>query len=336
MTKIKIPKKKTSSNKDKTFGENIAGADDPSLVQSHLNPEAIIPFIDRISVTLKVPAVDDAAAIHGNIWAQFDDVAVFQSAKKGKSYRIAKRIKLPSVIDAAKWPFFQYNYDDGMATGLRIEFIPADIGHQGMLELHSVLTSLIPNGWAYFIEHGRITRIDIALDIPTARMEEFHFLPTQGATTSVWRSNGKLQTFQHGQPKGNHTQIYNRKAKRIAQGKSWKGKEGIRIERRLKGQQLALQALPGLPNPFASMALIERYPSQPPTEKKEYVWALFLNAAEYMGIPAALALLPEERRTAYRAHLKTEKLKWWDADAIWKNWSVTVDGLEISTLKSWS
>lgn len=114
---IKIPKKKTSSNKDKTLGENIASTDHPSLVQSHLNPEAPIPFIDRISVTLKVPTVDDAVSINSNIWSQFDDVAVFHSAKKGPNYRVAKRIKLPSVIDAAKWPFFQYDYDCDMATG---------------------------------------------------------------------------------------------------------------------------------------------------------------------------------------------------------------------------
>lgn len=320
--KIKIPKKKASSNKDKTPGKSVVEI-------------APIPFIDRISVTLKVPHVDDALAIHSNIWSQFDDGAVFQWAKKGPNYKIAKRIKLPSVIDAAKWPHFQYGHDDGMATSLRIEFIPADLGHQGMLELHSILTALVPNGWAYFILHGRITRLDVALDIPTARMDEFHFLPLQGATTSVWKSDGKLQTFQHGKPKGSHTQAYNRKAKRIAQGKSWKGKEGIRIERRLIGQQILLKELPALPNPFASMALIERYPSQPPAEAKTYVWSLFLNAAEHMGVPAAMALLPEEKRSTYRAHLKTEKLKWWDVGVIWKNWPVTLDELKIATLNAW-
>jgi len=175
------------------------------------------PFIDRISVTLKVPEGEEAYLIHSNIWTQLDDTAVFVQAKKTAKYRRAWRIKLPSIVNAAHWPHFQYAYEGKTATGLRIEFVPADLGYEGLLELHSILTSIMPNGWAYFIEHGRVTRIDVTVDLPAARMDEFHFLPTQGATTKVWKSNGELQTFQHGSSKGNHTQIYNRKAKRIAQ-----------------------------------------------------------------------------------------------------------------------
>ncbi|MFA7440487.1 MAG: hypothetical protein WCZ66_05905 [Sphingomonadaceae bacterium] len=218
MALLKIPvKKKDGSNKEKTLGEKHPDTVPPSPSQSHLDTPMAFPFIDRISVTLKVPEGEEAYLIHSNIWTQLDDTAVFVQAKKTAKYRRAWRIKLPSIVNAAHWPHFQYAYEGKTATGLRIEFVPADLGYEGLLELHSILTSIMPNGWAYFIEHGRVTRIDVTVDLPAARMDEFHFLPTQGATTKVWKSNGELQTFQHGSSKGNHTQIYNRKAKRIAQ-----------------------------------------------------------------------------------------------------------------------
>jgi len=193
----------------------------------------------------------------------------------------------------------------------------------------------MPGGWGYFVKHGRITRIDIAVDLPAARMDEFHALPKQGATIKVWKSNGTLQTFQHGTAKGNHTQIYNRKAKRIAQGKPWAGKEGVRIERRLIGQQLPLKHLSTLLNPFASLQLVTRHPAKPPEEPKDYIWRLFLNAAEHMTLSSALSTLPTEKRTVYRAHLKTQGIESWDVEAIWASWPAELEELKIASLASW-
>jgi hypothetical protein len=333
---LKIPIKKKASNKDKTLGVNLPGTPTPNGVHDAAEPSVPIPFIDRISVTVKVPEGEGAWLIHKGIWPQVEDPAVFMPAKKSPGYNSAWRLQLSSVINASHWPHFQYAYEGKVATGLRIEFVPVDLGPDGLMELHSILTSLVPNGWAYFIKHGRITRIDVAVDLPTARMDEFHMLPKQGATVKVWKSDGKLQTFQHGGVKGNHTQIYNRKAKRIAQGKPWAGKEGVRVERRLKNQQMPLMDLPSLSNPFASLTLVARHPLKPPKEANEYVWRLFLNAAEHMTLPAALDLLPVEKRTAYRAHLKTQAMKWWNVDAIWGHWPAMLHELGIASPSSWT
>ena len=169
------------------------------------------------------------------------------------------------------------------------------------MELHSVLTSVVPNGWAYFIEHGRITRIDVAVDLPTARMNDFHVLPKQGATTKMWKSDGMLQTFQHGIKDGNHTQIYNRKAKRIAQGSPWAGKEGVRVERRLIGQKLTVKGLPNLANPLSSLKLVQRHPTKPEMEKSDYIWAHFLMRLSTWGCLLHLAFCP------LKSELSTER-----------------------------
>ncbi|MFA7441265.1 MAG: hypothetical protein WCZ66_09910 [Sphingomonadaceae bacterium] len=110
----------------------------------------------------------------------------------------------------------------------------------------------------------------------------------------------------------------------------------MRVERRLIKQQLPLKELVKLPNPFVSMKLVTRYPHKPPQEAKEYIWTLFLNAAEHMTLPAALGHLPVEKRTLYRAHLKTQNVSWWDVDAIWGNWPTTLHELKIASPGSWA
>ncbi len=333
---LKIPIKKKASNKDKTLGVNLPGTPASNGVPNKADTSVPIPFIDRISVTVKVPEGEEAWLIHSNIWSQVGDLAVFMPVKKASGYKRAWKLQLSSVINASHWPHFQYAFEGKVATGLRIEFVPVDIGPGGLVELHSILTSLVPNGWAYFIEHGRITRIDVAVDLPAARMDDFHMLPKQGATVKVWKSDGKLQTFQHGQAKGNHTQIYNRKAKRVAQGKQGAGKDGVRVERRLKNQQVPLLDLPSLANPFASLSLVARHPSKPQMEGKEYIWRLFLNAAEHMTLSAALDLLPVEKRTAYRSHFKAQAMAWWNVDAIWEQWPAMLQELGIASPTSWT
>ncbi|MCH8685868.1 hypothetical protein [Pedomonas mirosovicensis] len=332
---LKKAKKQVASNKTQTLKEN-----NPAISLTSPSPrqniaQAPIPFIDRISVVLKVPTTEDAEAIHSSIWTTFQDTSVFKPAMASGGFNRAMRVALNSVLDAKRWPHLQYAYIDKLATKFRIEFVPVDLGPEGLAELHAVLTTIMPDGWGYFVDHGHITRLDVAVDLPTVRMDEFHFLPKQGATVTAWKQDGALQTYQHGKPKGDHTSIYNRKAKRIAHGKPWKGKEGVRIERRLKGKHWPLKQLCNLPNPFASLNMIARHVGPPEGEHKPYIWELFLRAAEHTGLPAALALLPAEKRTLYRKHLNGQALGWWDVEAIWANWPPMLDELKIASPKAW-
>jgi hypothetical protein len=204
-----------------------------------------------------------------------------------------------------------------------------------MVELHAVLMGIVPDGWHYFIIHGRITRLDIAVDFQNVQVNDFVFLANQGATIKQWRVNGQLQTYTHGKPKGNHTAIYDRKEKRIAKGKPWQGKEGIRIERRFKVPPVTkLPELPQMLNPFSEMKMISM-PGPPPKEAKPYIWHLFRHAVEVQGLQAALALLPEEKRTLYRKHLAAHTQPWWNPDAIWANWPTMLNELEIASAKAW-
>jgi hypothetical protein len=319
------------SNKTQTLGEN--SLEEPDQKQPDGKPAS--PFIDRLSIVLKVPGPEAGHDMYNAFISTYEWPGFFAKAKPSQGFNKAVRIKLDSVVDAKKWPFYECAYQDKCVTGVRIDFVPVDLGPDGMLELHSALIGFMDNGWAYFVEHGHISRLDVAVDFTEAKMDEFHFLPKQAATTKQWSQKGKLQTYQHGNPKGHHTSIYDRKAKRIAQKKSWVGKDGIRMERRMRWLHLPLKDLPTLANPFSDMAMVERNMQPPLSEPKEYIWQLFLNAAEHMGLTAALALLPIEKRTAYRKHMKSHGLTWWDVDAIWEGWKPMLSDLKIAQANAW-
>ena len=275
------------------------------------------PFIDKISVVIPIQA-EDSEDIYSNIWQQIEDKAVFNQAgyKAKGQYKLAKRINL----ELPSRPLFQFDYENGKALKFRIEFNPRKVGPCGLLKLHAVLTSLCPGGWDYVVQHGAISRIDIAVDIPNARPGMFGVVPLQGLSTKEWSVAGKLQTLVLGAKKGNQTLLYNKKALRLKQGQKWDGKASVRIERRLKNPSTKkLADLPLMDNPFAGITLTNFGP-QPLKEKKSWVWSLFKDSVATRGVPAALAQLPKEKRTLYRNHLKLHAYDQWSPDEIWNAW----------------
>jgi len=306
----------TSSNKPKIplkYGPT-------SGVQGGTQAKGPNPFIDRLTVTLKVSSPEDSQDIQAAHFGATTDQSVFKQAKPSKGYCRAYRIALPSVIDHAKWPFYEYAWGDQGITRIRLEFIPVDLGAAGLLDLHAVLVTLMPDGWGNFIRYGRITRIDIASDLPNAEMKDFYPLPAGGVRCVIRDCKGHLQTIELGVPKGSQTVIYDRKAKRIAKSKSWHGKEGVRIERRLRLPNLMLEDLPDLVNPFTQLTLIARYVPQPHFEKNRGKWLRFICAVHGMGLAPALATVPEARRKKYREHLKSCAMDTWNHDTLFQNW----------------
>jgi len=330
------------SNKTQTLPEITPVQAIPSPPTAHHAHPTPIPFIDKISVIFELPTEQDAYETHIAIWGDggaFKDKGTFVDVKAAKwgPFRAAKKIALPSIPDLKKCPLFQYGYEDHKAGKMRLEFVPVDLGWKGLVELHGVLLTIIDGGWNHVVQHGRITRLDVAVDFPDVLIDDFQFLPLQGATTKEWRVDGKLTGYTHGKPKGNHTAIYDRKVKRIAQNKPWKGKEGMRVERRIKAPPIEkLTELAKLPNPFSAMCLTSM-PKAPPAESKTmlYVWDLFKQAVQVQGLTAALALLPQERRTLYRKHLADHKQPWWNPDAIWQGWPIMLDELKIGSPTAW-
>lgn len=294
------------------------------------------PFIDRLSVTLKVPSKEEGQDIRQAYFAAIADSHTFKHARPSKGYKRAKRIMLDSVLDSTKWPFFEVCWDENAITKIRLDLIPVDLGSDGLFELHVALSSLVPGGWKYVLKHAKITRHDVAVDLTGSSMDDFHPLPTTTVMTTRRNRHGTLQTIELGGPKGNQTAIYDRKAKRVAKGKPWQGKEGVRVERRLRGSCGKLSDLGLLANPFASLALIARKIPKPDSETNIGRWLRFCASVEVYSLNSAIALLPVGRRKAYRAHLKLCEAGLWDPQKLWVRWKSYLADTEIVDATAWT
>lgn len=292
------------------------------------------PFIDKISIILKPESKQDAHDMYMGLFQSLDDPEVWASASKGKGFNLGKRIKLPSVVDHKRWPLFQARYyaKAQQIETIRLEFVPVDLGPQGMGELHSVMMTVMDGGWEYVAKHGHVSRIDVSVDLPGVRMDGFQFLPKYPSTTMRWTLNGDLQNVAFGKTKGNQTLIYNRKTKRLSKKQGWDGQSVVRIERRLVNVGMKLHQLPALPNTFADMQLSENMPAAP-SGVDAGLWTMFCDSVKVRGLKDALALLSKGRRTLFRKHLDAHPMPWWQPNEIWKGWEPMLTSLKIATVK---
>lgn len=320
------------SIKPKTLVKSTSGKQQP-VACSYKPPK---PFIDRIAVNAIVPDLAEGRDMWATFWQVKNMPDVLADVRPKGSNKVSCRIKLPGIADTKKWPYFEVNFEQKCVTKLRIEFIPVDLGYDGLVDLHAVLTTLMPNGWLYFIEHGRISRLDVTVDLPGLKLDQLMFLPKQTSTTKEWSQSGKMTGFQIGKKNGNHIQIYDRGAKRKAKGQPHAGKEGVRVECRLRYLKLPIEDLSQLSCPFGRLTPVHAYCDCPPFEKKLYLWQFFLDSVSLRGLPAALKLLPEQKRTRYREFLKQNVIEQWDLEGIWSQWQQVLGELRIADLDTWN
>lgn len=175
--------------------------------------------------------------------------------------------------------------------------------------------------------------LEVSVDFPGVEMDQFHLLPQQIATSRAWNNKGHLETLVLGKRRSSQTRIYDRGKKRKAKGQLAMGATTARVERILRLQPAPLLSqLPNLKNPFAALMMVVSDPGPPPGDTKPHYWIMFMDCAAQRGLTPALALLPEERRTAYRKWLAQNPTSWWDPDAIWKGWVPMLKELKIVSL----
>ena len=327
-------------NKQETLGDN--GKTDTQKIMEEewgkLPGPVVKPFIDKLVIIADVPSIEVGIEIHKAVWANHEDTDAYKGvtvkAPKPSGYARAWRLALPSLkLKSKHWPHLSYAYKklnekELSATRLRLEFVPVDLGPQGVSELDAYLSANVPDGWEFFMLHGKVTRIDVAVDLLDLTMDDFHYLHPQGITAKEWRLDGSLGTFQVGKEQGKRTRVYDRGAKRKAYNSDPTGKTGVRIERVLmKQKKLTMANLVELPNPLTDFTLVERCPGPPRGEKKSYIWDLFMSAANQVSLTQALALLPIEKRTLYRKHLKKHVQPWWNPKESWKHWPAMLESL---------
>ena len=207
----------------------------------------------------------------------------------------------------------------------RLEFNPSKLGFDGVSDLDSVLSAIFPDGWYYVRNYGRVSRIDIAIDLTGIRMDDFLLLTQQGLVYQCFRTDGHLKTVYLGKPSSNQSRIYSKSAQQKAKGLTVL-QSVVRVERTLRNLNLKVHELKNLNNAFGKLTFIYPMPPPPPGES-ENRWSRFQDSIQVRGLKDALAMLPEKRRTRYRKHLNQNPMSWWDPEAIWKNWPSALEPL---------
>jgi len=330
-----IPKEKGSSNKQESLPEYDHEHIEAGTLKGPTPPDVPVPFIDKITVILTIKSPELAQQTHADLYqAMTNDTEFFQSVGKPiKGFQRAKQIVFSSHKERVR---IDYSYQNKFADRIRLEFNPSKLGYWGLKDLHGVLGSFLPEGWDHFVAEGRITRLDVAVDLVGARITKLKMMPKQGTTAQAWwGSDGKLQTYQWGKPTGTHTQIYNKTAEQLARGVVVAGPQVTRIERRFKSPKAnKLFDLAGMANPFAGIVLTTSIPEAPPGGPS-YVWPMFCDCVQVRTLDLALKLLPKHKRTVFRKQFTKAAPLWWNPEAIWKAWPAMLDEIKIGSTTAW-
>ncbi|WP_192357699.1 hypothetical protein [Mesorhizobium mediterraneum] len=329
---IKIPVKKGTPNKPHIQPKSHQTGSANQFVQP-VNKHELKPFIDWISINI-TPHEKDQHDIHDAFWTAVSDPKLLADAlsaeKKGAGigFNVAKRVVLPSIDAEKKRPtlFVRHLKEQKRISKLLLNFVPVDLGADGMLDLHVAINMILPDGWLYAVTHGRVTRMDVAVDLPGLTMDSIHFQPQKAAYSQRLFPDGQLETIYIGKSKSAQTVIYDRSKKRAKLGQSMP--QCLRIERRMKLGGMKLTNLLGMKNPFLNTKLAVALPG-PPNPAKEKEWAMFGDSVKERGLPAALTLLPKDRRVAYKKHIDAHLLPIWNPEEIWKSWQPMLDELKI-------
>lgn len=332
MAKLVLKKLKLS-NKNKTLPNTI----------SHSGTDAPFPFIDKISIIVKPQSESQATEMHEKVTAGFENVVIHpissgktvsdpKSGKKSfsiaREYNYSKFLQLPNELELV---LFQCAFSKkiGRVEKFRLEFNPSKLVNNGLGALDFILAEFLPNGWEFVLKHGTISRLDIAVDLPGVRMDDFMSLSSAGISNRNWSSQGQLETLYFGKSRGNQTVIYDKKKEQQSKGVTFEGPTVVRYERRLRVNVGPLHALASRKNEFMAVSLLRNNPPCPMewSKKKKNEWSMFQDSAAVRGASNALSLLPAARKTTYRKYLKLFPAPWWNPEAIWANWPKALQSL---------
>ncbi|MBB3066653.1 hypothetical protein [Limibacillus halophilus] len=211
---------------------------------------------------------------------------------------------------------------------ISMEFNPSNIGAKGIQELHNVLKYFLPGGYVYFLEQGKVARIDIAVDLGGVDLKQIHPLPSHATKSLRYTKSGYLETICFGASKSyKRVRIYDKASEKKQSSPGLEFPSPLtRFEYTLRNQSL-LKELLNLENPFLNLLVMEM-PTAPMNVNLKH-WTIFADSVEVRGLQAALALLPQKTRQRYRKVFKKTPLKEWTPEPWWDHWPELLGKLEI-------
>lgn len=206
-----------------------------------------------------------------------------------------------------------------------VEFNASNLTNEKWERLQLELESFLPDGYFTLFYEGKVSFIEIAVDVKHVKFEETKLIDYKLRTLNeLYKEDGTLYL---GNENGARSFTVYDKAKQLEDVKGIILDHALlRIEARVRPESLSPQNLQNLENPFTSLFVFNEQSANAAPNKGK-VWTHLKNGIFNLGIEPQQAYLslPKGSRLAVHSPLFYSKLDWWDANYVW--------GLAIEAIK---
>ena len=232
--------------------------------------------LDKISITLPVKE-EYRGEVTQAMYELSDDTTACVN-KKGKDRRY--RINVILFLGANGQALVQANPFKPSDAFVRMEWNPAKIGLEGHEHLKALASTFLPDGYNGIVQHGKITRANIALDIDGININDLHFVPRSPLRSTIYKdAKGRIETLYLGNTKSfRYWRIYD-KARHL---KLPQGEELTRIER-VHRTGIPLNTIGSLDNPFDKITVCDSHMVTVIPHIPAYVLTLIRDASRFAG-----------------------------------------------------
>lgn len=276
-------------------------------------------FCDKLTVTIDYKSPADQKHIVETM-KEFIDANGQAKHYPGKQYKHRVFVyagDYPSTVQV----LVEYEPKTSGLNFFRFDFNPA---HVDMEWIEWFLLSVLPGGVDDIVDKGRVTRIDLSVDLTGIHVDSLLAAYPGMQVSRVFCKSGKTESLYLGGTEGAKFVVLYDKVQQVKhQNAKWHVDIPLpvspttRIEIRLR-PDVGLVQLTAMENPFEKL-IICPLTSVPPHD--DLTWKLFVALAQMRGAQDALLMITDKNeRTKFRNRIKIGTPPWWRAGKLWNSW----------------
>lgn len=308
-----------------------------SIKDKKYGKQPIVPvagelFIDKLCMTVDYPASDRPKIIEAFKKAKKDHLAGwFPSTTYKHGIKLLPEEQENGVILQCT-PFANKK---ASAKFLRIEFNPS---HVDLPTLKTHLKEILPGGYGYIMAKGKITRIDLAVDVDYIDAHDVlaKSLNPYVKVDSLFSKNGHVESRYVGSMESKKFfRLYDKPAEIEKKNKKKVVKATVPEHKILRieysnSQCPSFQTVLDLPNPFLQLD-VAVYRQHKPFKDDHPMWPLFLTACRFQGVKQALGYVSKSEAELFKERLAKEGMKsWWKPEQVWSGVQAAIEKVTLA------
>lgn len=289
-------------------------------------------FVDKLCMTVNYPASDHPKIIEAFKKAKKDHLAAwFPNTTYKHGIKLLPEEQENGVILQCS-PFANKK---ASAKFLRIEFNPS---HVDLPTLKSHLKEILPGGYGHIMAKGKITRIDLAVDVNYIDAHDLLVtsLNPKVKTDSLFSKSGHIETRYVGSMESDtFFRLYDKTAEIEKTNKKKVVKAVVPEHKILRIEYCntkctSFQDVLDLPNPFLQLD-VAVHRQHKPFKNDHPMWPLFLTACRFQGIKRALGYLSKSDAELFKERLaKDGQTSWWKPEQVWSGVQAAIEKVTLA------